>query len=566
MMRRATPMIIAALLAASSSAMAASSAGTVASEQKISDTAGSFGGVLDNSDIFGHVGIASLGDLDGDGITDLAVGAVRDDDGGTDRGAVWILFLDSDGTVKAEQKISDTAGGFGGVLDNSDFFGSGLASLGDLDGDGITDLAVGAGSDDDGGTNRGAVWILFLDSDGTVKAEQKISDTAGGFGGVLDNIDSFGQIASANLGDLDGDGITDLAVSAVGDDDGGTDRGAVWILFLDTDGTVKAEQKISDTVGGFGGVLDNVDFFGSALASLGDLDGDGITDLAVGARNDDDGGTNRGAVWTLFLDTDVTVNAEQKISDTAGGFGGVLDNSDSFGISLARLDDLDGKGVTDLAVGASLDDDGGTDRGAVWILFMNRIVPPAVAAALADAGIAPSDVPPEVLDALTAADELGLLDVIAPNTTANQNLIVPPDGAVVLGEGSVVNGGIEGGESNTVVFGGNSIVNGSIVGVGVSFIGGSNVEINGNLEDSMRELVVGPGAQVHFTGSVAVATLIIEDGGSLVVDGNFDVSESVTLGPNAFLQVDNFTCPGATASIDLTATVIILGNNDCGAL
>ncbi len=138
----------------------------VGSEQKISETAGGFGGVLDADDLFGF-SVAALGDLDGDGIEDLAVGAPSDDDGGFDQGAVWILFLNANGTVSSEQKISATAGCFGGVLVGGDLFGSSVAALGDLDGDGIEDLAVGAIWDDDGGTNQGAVWILFLCPDTT---------------------------------------------------------------------------------------------------------------------------------------------------------------------------------------------------------------------------------------------------------------------------------------------------------------------------------------------------------------------------------------------------------------
>ena len=55
------------------------------------------------------------------------------------------------GTVKGHQKISDTAGGFAGTLDDSDLFGTSVSSLGDLDGDGMGDLAVGVDGDDDGG-------------------------------------------------------------------------------------------------------------------------------------------------------------------------------------------------------------------------------------------------------------------------------------------------------------------------------------------------------------------------------------------------------------------------------
>jgi hypothetical protein len=139
---------------------AAAQVGSVVRYQHVNEALGGFGGALQPEDDFG-TSLAGLGDVDGDGVPDVAVGAPGDDDGGVDRGALWILFLNADGTVAFEQKISATAGGFGGVLDAPDNFGRSVAALGDLDGDGIPDLAVGAPFDDDGGTNQGAVWILF---------------------------------------------------------------------------------------------------------------------------------------------------------------------------------------------------------------------------------------------------------------------------------------------------------------------------------------------------------------------------------------------------------------------
>jgi FG-GAP repeat len=342
--------------------------GRVDTQQKIADDAGGFDGNLNNDDRFGSA-VASPGDLNDDGVTDLAVGAPGVNAGGTDRGSVWILFLNAEGKVRQYQKISDSTGGFSGNLKDGDEFGSAVASIGDLDGDGITDLAVGAPHTNDGGTDRGAVWILFMEHDGKVKSQQKIADGAGGFKGNLNDGDQFGN-AVTGLGDLDGDGINDLAVGADLSDIGGTDRGAVWILFMDRDGRVNSQQKIADSVGGFKGNLNDGDQFGSAVSGLGDIDDDGTIDLAVGANQSDTGGTDRGEVWILSLDIDGKVKAQQKIADGAGGFKGNLHNGDQFGSAVAGIGNLDGKDLPDIAVGAPLNDDGGTDKGSVWILFM----------------------------------------------------------------------------------------------------------------------------------------------------------------------------------------------------
>ncbi len=356
-------------LITATSAFAQDDPGEVLSFQKISATQGGLNpGGPGAGDNFGHA-VAFLGDLDGDSIGDVAVGASHDDAAGFDAGAVWILFLNMDGTVKAKQKITTGVGGFTGALSGGDDFGAALAAPGDIDADGIQDLVVGARADDDGSFDAGAVWILFLNPNGTVKGHQKISDTQGNFNGILDSGDGFG-ISVAPLGDRNHDGTPDIVVGARWDDDGGLNRGAAWLLRLKPDGSVLGFEKISNAQAGGG--LANDDVFGSGVASPGDLDGDGIDDLAVGAMQTDDGGNNNGAIWIFLLKAagglGSPVKSFQKISMLSGGFTGTL-ASDEFGSTVAAIGDYDFDGVNDLAVGARRDGPQ-SSGGTLWILTM----------------------------------------------------------------------------------------------------------------------------------------------------------------------------------------------------
>ncbi|MEM9016448.1 MAG: integrin alpha [Verrucomicrobiota bacterium] len=376
--------------------------GTVKSRTKIADGFGGIpNGTLSADDSFG-ISCAPLGDLDGDDVPDLVVGAFTDDTSnglgnGSNNGAIYVIFLNTNGTVKSFQKIADgvTGGLTGGTLADGDLFGGSCSVIGDLDGDGTTEIAVGAYTDDTadggGGNQNGAVYVLSLDSDGTVESQLKIADGVNGLdASTLANGDWFGY-SCGGVGDLNWDGIPDLAVGAIQDDTkdggGGSRTGAIYLLFLDTDGTVQDQVKIADGLNGLtGGTLDDSFEFGSSCESLGDINGDGVNELAVGARGDKTqaGMTvsgSFGALYILFLNPDGSVASFEKIADGVNGFpgGALLGGGNQFGESCSLLGDLDGDGRIEVAVGSPGDGTkngtagtGGLDLGAVYILSLGE--------------------------------------------------------------------------------------------------------------------------------------------------------------------------------------------------
>ena len=397
------------------------------------DLAGTLTGQLDasgtpvpgtNTDAQFGEAIVGIGDLDGDGVEDIAVGAPGDDtadnsgdgvpDGADDSngfppgpgpdgvasstsvGAVYILFLNSDGTLKGFDRIDDTDPnldldqrneatepdtGFG-----SAFFGRGLAVLGDLDGSEGSDLtlAVGApGYQETFAQPRGGFFTVAISYDGaggvTVDGSQAFTASSlAAAGAAQDGNDLFGRSLAAV--DLDGSGPPELAVGASFDDAEGENQGAVYVLFFANAGgtlSIAGFDKISEADIA-GAPLDEQDYFGTAVAAVSDLDGDGVPELAVGAYADDGDGSalSAGAVYVLLLDYDagspfsVGVKSAEKIGIDAG-LSGTVAAGDEFGYGLAFASDVNGNpGLL-----AGLPGQDGT-RGSALLLELEEAVPP----------------------------------------------------------------------------------------------------------------------------------------------------------------------------------------------
>ncbi|CAC9446539.1 RTX toxins and related Ca2+-binding proteins, partial [uncultured Gammaproteobacteria bacterium] len=328
--------------------------------------------------------VSSAGDVNGDGLDDLIVGAMyakyANQGNIVMSGKSYVVFGKKDNTAI---NLSDIAAGTGGFVINGestrDYSGDSVSSAGDVNGDGLDDLIVGAyGADPSGKRSAGKSYVVFGKKD-TYSIE--LSDISSGIGGFVINgelayNESGWSVSSA--GDVNGDGLDDLIVGAYGADVGNLysikkyNVGKSYVVFGKKDTYSIELSDISSGIGGFviiGELAD--DKSGYSVSSAGDVNGDGLDDLIVGAyqatpRDKSSTGTPQiwgpdssskskaGKSYVVFGKKDNTNAIE--LSDIAAGIGGfvIIGESarDHSGHSVSNAGDVNGDGLDDLIVGA----------------------------------------------------------------------------------------------------------------------------------------------------------------------------------------------------------------------
>ena len=292
--------------------------------------------------------ITNIGDLNGDGIDDIAVGSVgyESETGNQGNiGAINIILMNENYEAKDIILVTKGHNGFNFPLKDKSAFGSSIAKMGDMDGDGVPDIAVGAWSYSH---QRGAIFFLYLNSDGTVKSYKQISSLKG-MELRLNPEDAFGHSMLA-IGDLDGDGISELAVGADGFPNGEF-RGAVFILWPNRDGSIKKMRRIDE----LDEQIDEDFLFGSSMATIGDLNGDGINEILVGCPGADE---YHGIAYILSLNHNGEVQLYKPLVENDHPvLGDIINRSHEFSWSVTSVGDLNGDGIPDLMIGAELTDD-----------------------------------------------------------------------------------------------------------------------------------------------------------------------------------------------------------------
>jgi len=282
--------------------------------------------------------VSSAGDVNGDGYSDVIVGAPYFDNGFTDEGAAFVYHGSASG-------LSATAGWSGESNQESALFGLSVSGAGDVNGDGYSDLIVGARDFDNGQTDEGAAFVYHGSGSGISLSFSWSSE--------INQANSQYGFSVSSAGDVNGDGYSDVIVGANNYYNGVSGEGAAFVhygsvsgLSLSSDWSVESNQANSN--------------FGFSVSSAGDVNGDGYSDVIIGANLYDNGHTNEGRAFVYNgsasgLSTIISWNAESNQANS------------NFGNSVSSAGDVNGDGYSDVIVGAPFYDYNLENEGRVYV-------------------------------------------------------------------------------------------------------------------------------------------------------------------------------------------------------
>jgi len=179
----------------------------------------------------------------------------------------------------------------------NDRAGVSVSSAGDVDGDGLSDLLVGAYYNYDGGDYAGKAYLI-LGSSLALASSPVIDLSSADYSFVGENLGDVAGQSVSSAGDVDGDGLSDLLVGAYVNDDSGTDAGKTYLVLGSSLGSSPVIDLSSADYSFVG--ENSYDNSGRSVSSAGDVDGDGLSDLLIGARANDEGGVIAGKTYLVL--------------------------------------------------------------------------------------------------------------------------------------------------------------------------------------------------------------------------------------------------------------------------
>jgi len=284
-------------------------------------------------------------DIDLDGFIDFAITAPNPGTKSKLPGSVYLINGPVTGVIDLSISDSELIGETA-----SDYAGSSVKFLGDVNGDGWGDIAVGAYGDDSAFSSAGAVYLLFGPTSGDVPLSASDAKLTG------ESASSYAGLSLSNVDDIDGDGMADIAVGAPGFN---SNTGALYIVSSAVSGALSLGTADITLVGEAVN-----DAAGIAVSAQGDVNDDGYSDVIVGANAESSGASAAGAAYVLFGPPSVSGNlsiADLKLTGEAA--------SDGAGISVSNQGDFNDDGLDDLLIGAKSADGEVGNEGSAYVVL-----------------------------------------------------------------------------------------------------------------------------------------------------------------------------------------------------
>ena len=316
--------------------------------------------------------VSSAGDINGDGIGDIIIGAPQGDNGGSNAGEAYIIFGKA-GIARTSIDLGTLTPADGFIIQGdvaNDVLGFSVSEAGDVNGDGIGDIIIGAQGGDNGGSSAGEAYIIFGKT-GATRSGIDLTTLAASDGFIIQGDvadDQAGRSVSA-AGDVNGDGIDDLIIGARSGDDGGSAAGEAYVIYGKS-GATRANIDLTGLAASDGFIVQgdvSADSAGYSVSAAGDFNGDGFDDVLVGARGFDGGGNFSGAAYLIFGKAGIvrgTVDLTGLAPSDGFRIQGDIDR-DYAGEAVSGAGDINGDGFADIIVGAS----GASVGGIAYVIF-----------------------------------------------------------------------------------------------------------------------------------------------------------------------------------------------------
>jgi hypothetical protein len=289
-----------------------------------------------------------------DGLADLIIGAPgRDSNGKGHAGSSYVVFGKTDNSIDLD--VDHVAAGRGGFIINghkaSDESGYSVSSAGDVNGDGLADLIIGTfGASPNEKNAAGSSYVVFGKTNTTAIELSAVAAGSGGFSINGQTNGDFSGRSVSSAGDINGDGLADLIIGAPYADPNGWTSGSTYVVFGKTDTSAIELSAVAAGTGGF--VIhgeSQYDRSGNSVSSAGDVNGDGLADLIIGAYGAD---SYSGSSYVVF-------------GSTTGAFSS---GSNFSQLGTAAADNLTGTTGND-AIAAAAGNDTITANGGADILY-----------------------------------------------------------------------------------------------------------------------------------------------------------------------------------------------------